>query len=89
MAVAELQTALDNIDTMILEISKDPLPDYNIDGQNVSWSDYFEMLTEQRSKLQALVQQANRGNVPMQQVTQSTDWRSSASRSPHLRHGRR
>ncbi len=45
--IASLQEIRDNATTQLLEISKNFKPDYNINGQTVSWSQYRQQLQEQ------------------------------------------
>lgn len=51
----DLQTALDNVIAKILEISANPKPSYSIDGQSVSWGDYYRMLAQMRKDLKEAI----------------------------------
>lgn len=55
MAIADLQTALQNIDTAIVNLSTNPKPNYSINGQSIPWADYFKMLTSQRQAISELL----------------------------------
>jgi len=39
-----LQTSRDNIILLIAQVTSQPKPDYDIDGQRVSWGKYLEQL---------------------------------------------
>ena len=53
MALADLQAALQRIDT---ELSTGNIrPNYSIDGKSVSWADYRKNLLEQRKELKELI----------------------------------
>ena len=49
--VAILTQALVNINQNILDITADPSPNYSINGQSISWSDYLTQLLTQQEKL--------------------------------------
>lgn len=49
-----LTTALDNLAAILVEITADPKPSYEIDGQKVLWTEYQKMILEQMETLQAL-----------------------------------
>jgi hypothetical protein len=40
-----LQTAIDNVAAKLAEVTANPKPSYSIDGQSVSWGEYYRMLT--------------------------------------------
>ena len=46
-----LKTARANLLAKLAEVSADPKPSYNIDGQSVQWSQYYKMLTDQAGAL--------------------------------------
>lgn len=46
-----LTTARDNIAARLAEITAQPKPSYDVDGQRVEWNDYFKALTDQLAKL--------------------------------------
>lgn len=50
-----LATARDNFAAKLAEISVDPKPSYSIDGQSVSWTEYYRFLSEQVDKLNAQI----------------------------------
>jgi hypothetical protein len=43
--IAKLKTARDSAEDRLAEILLNRKPTYNIDGQDVSWTDYHDMLT--------------------------------------------
>lgn len=47
----DLATARDNFAAKLAEISVSPKPSYSIDGQSVSWTDYYRFLSDQVDKL--------------------------------------
>lgn len=49
--IESLTTARDNFATKLAEISADPKPSYSIDGQSVSYTDYYRFLSEQVKSL--------------------------------------
>lgn len=51
MAIADLTTALQNIDTAILNLTANPKPSYSINGQSVQWGEYFKQLTSARQDI--------------------------------------
>lgn len=67
MAASSLQTAIDNIDAVLAEITANPQPSYSIDGQSVSHDAHLETLIRSREKLQLLLIQAEGpGEVKLQ-----------------------
>lgn len=54
-----LTTAANNIAATLASISASPKPTYSVDGQTVSWSEYFQMLTMQISVLRRQAQEAD------------------------------
>ncbi len=55
MALADLQTALQQVDTLIVQMTANPKPTYSVDGVSYSWESYFAMLCTQREKLEVLI----------------------------------
>lgn len=53
-----LRTAYDQVVEKILEVTANPKPDYSVDGQSVSWSAYYAMLTRLRQDLREALLQA-------------------------------
>jgi hypothetical protein len=53
-----LTTALDNLAAILAEITADPKPSYEIDGQKVMWTEYQRMILEQMETLRELEQTA-------------------------------
>lgn len=49
--VDDLTTARNNFAAKLAEVSAAPKPSYSIDGQQVSWTDYYRFLSEQVEKL--------------------------------------
>jgi hypothetical protein len=54
-----LTTARDNVAARLVEITADKKPSYSIDGQSVSWSEYFDTLTKQLDQLNKLINAQN------------------------------
>jgi len=52
----DLETALTQINTRILEITASPKPNYTVDGQSVKWGDYLKQLLESRKLLAEEIQ---------------------------------
>ena len=46
-----LATAYANVCETLAEITENPKPTYNIDGQNILWGDYLTRLTKARTDL--------------------------------------
>jgi hypothetical protein len=55
MALADLQTALQQVDTLLVELTANPKPTYSVDGVSYSWESYFAMLCDRREKLEVLI----------------------------------
>ena len=51
MAIADLTTALQNIDTAILNMTANPKPSYSINGQSVQWGEFYSQLMKARQDL--------------------------------------
>jgi len=51
-----LRIAKSNVIALLEEISRSPKPNYDIDGQEVLWADYFKMLTQQVEMFNTLIQ---------------------------------
>lgn len=54
-----LTTARDNIAARLAEITAQPKPSYDVDGQRVEWNDYFKALTDQMDKLTTAINGAS------------------------------
>lgn len=63
-----LTTAKANVCGLLATITTDPKPNYSVDGQSVSWSEYFQMLTNQLEVLNRLIQVEG---GPFEQQTQA------------------
>lgn len=61
-----LATARDNFAAKLAEISASPKPSYSIDGQSVSWTEYYKFLSDQVDKVN---EQINSGE-PFEEVGQ-------------------
>jgi hypothetical protein len=46
-----MQTALANVSAKIAEITENMRPTYSIDGQSVSWAEYYAMLMKTRESI--------------------------------------
>lgn len=64
----DLVTIRDNISAKLVEISANPQPSYSVEGQSVSWNDYFRMLTEQLKNMNQAINQANPFIISTRQV---------------------
>lgn len=53
-----LITTRDQIAARLAEVTDSPKPNYSIDGQSVSWAEYFSTLTGQLEAINKLIQQA-------------------------------
>lgn len=53
-----LTTARNNIAARLAEITAAPKPNYSLDGESYSWSEYHDMLTRQLEKLEGLLSRA-------------------------------
>lgn len=56
--IQNLDAAILNISNLIAQITVDPKPSYNIDGQLVSWGEYLDTLTTKLASLQKTRQMA-------------------------------
>jgi hypothetical protein len=65
-ALADIETAIDNISAIIVEITANPKPNYTVDGQTVNWGDYLDTLT---TKLQSLLKTKQLLSGPFQRAT--------------------
>jgi hypothetical protein len=53
-----MQTALANVSAKIAEITANVKPSYSIDGQSVSWSEYYRSLMDTRKAIIDAINQA-------------------------------
>lgn len=67
-AFSNVEVSINNISAKIAEITADPKPSYEIDGQRVEWTEFLRMLVEQldvlrkvQTKLQGPVIKITRG----------------------------
>jgi len=51
----DLATARDNLAAKLAEVSANPKPSYSIDGQSVSWVEYYKFLADQIARLNAQI----------------------------------
>lgn len=51
----QLATIKSQVLAVLVEITAQPKPTYDIDGQNVSWTEYHKMLMEQLAELDTLI----------------------------------
>lgn len=63
-----IQVAIANIAAKIVELSADPRPSYEVDGQRVEWTEFMRMLVQQlealrksQMQLQGPVMRTSRG----------------------------
>ena len=45
--LSKLYQARDNVQTLIVQVTTKPKPNYEIDGQSVDWGDYLKQLSDQ------------------------------------------
>lgn len=63
--IDDLTTARDNFAAKLAEVSAAPKPSYNIDGQQVSWTEYYKFLSEQVERLNQQIS----GGEPFEEVS--------------------
>ena len=56
MALADLQTAINGIESLIAAESANPKPTYTLDGKTVNWTEWYKMMTETLESLKRQVQ---------------------------------
>lgn len=56
---ANIQTALDQVAVLLVELTVDPKPDYSVDGKSYSWASYFSMLVDKQESLQKALANAS------------------------------
>lgn len=56
MALSDLTTALQNLDTQIASVTSSPKPNYTLNGKTVGWSEFLANLVKQRGELKRLIQ---------------------------------
>lgn len=56
--IDDLKSARNNVAARLKEITESPRPDYSLDGESISWSGYFSMLTGQLESLNKAIQAA-------------------------------
>lgn len=55
---ANLESARDNLATILAEITADPKPSYSVEGKSISWNEYQSMILSQMANLEAMIQRA-------------------------------
>lgn len=50
-AIDDINSSIDNLAAAIKAATLDPKPNYTVDGQSVSWSDYLHNLTTKMNTL--------------------------------------
>ena len=59
MAVLDdLNTAYQNLAKQLAQLTASPRPNYSVDGESYSWSEYFHMLNEQLLATEQAIQRA-------------------------------
>lgn len=53
-ALANIQTSIQQVSALIVQITANPQPSYSVQGVSVSWSEYLAQLTEQLNKFMEL-----------------------------------
>lgn len=51
-ALASINTAIQQVSSLIQQITANPQPSYSVQGVSISWADYLSQLVEQQTKLQ-------------------------------------
>lgn len=66
-AAENLRTAYENFAAKLAEISEAPKPSYSIDGQSVSWVEYYRFLTEQMKAIRDELS----ANDPVEEISEA------------------
>lgn len=53
-ALAGINTAIQQVSSLIAQVTANPQPSYSVQGVSVSWADYLSSLVEQQTKLQEI-----------------------------------
>lgn len=53
--LTQITTARDSLLAALVTVCASPKPNYNLDGQSVSWGEYFKMLSEGVKELTELM----------------------------------
>lgn len=56
---ANLDQAIANVTKLLMELTTNPKPNYSIDGETWSWSEYWSMLNQQLKTLEESRQRAD------------------------------
>lgn len=59
--IAKLKTVRDQIVDQLVDLTENPKPTYNIDGEMVAWGDLFSRLSERLDKTEAMIQAKDPG----------------------------
>ena len=51
-ALANINTAIQQVSSLIAQITVNPQPTYSVQGVSISWADYLSQLVAQQEKLQ-------------------------------------
>lgn len=51
-ALANIETAIEQVSSLIVQITANPQPSYSVQGVSIPWADYLSNLVEQQTKLQ-------------------------------------
>lgn len=51
-ALANIQTAIQQVSSLIVQVTANPQPNYSVQGVSVPWAEYLSNLIEQQTKLQ-------------------------------------
>ena len=65
-----LETTRLNVSKLLAEITANPKPSYNVNGQAVNWTEYHKMLTETLSRLNKLIAEGEVDATPFEEVSQ-------------------
>lgn len=63
-----LTTAKENLAAKLAELTASPKPSYSIEGQSISWGEYYSMLTAQMKAINELL---NQEATPLEVRTQA------------------
>jgi hypothetical protein len=66
------ETIKNQILALMLEMTLNPKPSYNVDGQSVAWTDYLKQL---QTTVDWCDKQMMKDNVPVEEITQGgSEW---------------
>jgi hypothetical protein len=66
--VTNLEQARLQVSQRLRQITADPNPNYNINGQNISWTDYQKMLLDSLKALNKAIAEGEADSTPWEEV---------------------